>query len=302
MSFQVNIMKAIFKYILLFILILILFFIGCEGDSDLLSADDNDKNIFDHNYPFTIMPLSTQMLNELQTEFDNLNENQLCSKLNKYGFTISETYCRSWDSVTTNEETALRIAKNVILKNSKFTNVIDYESLNSCRYFISRLSGDKWKVRFEQQNLDGLQIISGKISVRIYGGEPYSIDGNWYRSVYIPLVNNISKEDAQRLIIGEKIYWVGFSGLQEFIIKESSIDDKIEKVICPWYKEEQIEMRVIWKIPIKIDKYFVGWYAYVDTTIGEILTFAQQFVPQYSYHIDSMFFSSLIPLCIIFNS
>ncbi len=174
----------------------------------------------------------------------------------------------------------MNLAINVILKNAKYTNVVDSISLISSLYTIGPLiEPTKWRVRFVQQKLENLPIVLGRISVGVNRNGVYAMTGHWYKDVYIPPIDNITKEAAKEIIIGEKIIWYSsWTGQEEYTIDKESKGNQIDKIIYPLHKEEFIEMRVIWKIQIKFWLSTIGWYAYVDTSARELLGFAQQFV------------------------
>jgi hypothetical protein len=233
----------------------------------------------DFNYPTTLSPLSDDKIQQLQNEFDALNEYKICSKINKYGFVGSETYNRIYQNTTISKDSAFAIAVNTLLKNSKYVNIKDSVTLLSHDYNIIQVNveGTRWKIIFGPQNYDGYEIPFTWINVWVYGNEPYAIAGHWYSDIYIPDNYKIDKENAKQKITGEKIIWHDSSGNpQEFIVTSESIDDEFSNAIFAVEKENSIELRATWKIPIKFVS-DVGWHIYLDVMSGEIVNITQEF-------------------------
>jgi len=208
-----------------------------------------------------------------------LNNNKICTNLDEYGLTRNGRYCRTFDNTKISQDSALDIAVNTVLINSKFTNVKDSLLLIENGYAIRVNSSDssKWEIRFNPQHYEGFEIPFSWINVIVSGHGPYSITGHWYSNIYIPEDDNFSKEDAKQGILGEKIVWHGIDGKpNDYYINEYSISGPVKKAIFPLRYERSIELRVTWKIPIDFGG-FTGWYIYFDSITGDIIFTEQLF-------------------------
>ncbi len=274
-------MYKLIKYysICLSILLFTIIINSCERDWSPISIKEIDPN-----YPTTLYPLITEEWQQLQDEFDVLNDYKILTKLNQYGFTGGEyDYSKRHPNphIKLTENEALQIAISTIVKNKEFTNVTDSTTAMSCvRSARSGLFGDStnWSVYIDPQKYNGYEVLFSWIDVRLYGDGVYSLSGFWYNNIYIPPDDNVSSKLAKILVLGQKLIWSGAVGdIHEFIVTESTIGDEIDKVIVPIRKEEKIELRVTWQIPIMFYDW-IGWYLYVDTTDGEIVIKRQLFI------------------------
>lgn len=257
-----------------FTLFLVFFMQYCDGTSI-------NNNEIDENYPAKLFPLTEDEWQKLQNEFDLLNDSTICTKLNEYGFTGDRDNSKIHpdQGIKIDESTALRIAADCVLKNKKFTNVSDSLDLIASLSFSTVLEEDstKWKFTFGPQTYNGYEIPFSWIEVYLYGDGVYRLSGFWYSDIYIPDDDNIDIENAKEKIIGESITWYGDDGKpNEFIIDQESILEPIVKAIFPLDKEDCIELRVVWKIPIEFGS-FTGWHVYLDTSTGEIIAIIQEF-------------------------
>ena len=99
------------KLLLLFIpLLLNITFYGCK--ENLISSDEGS----DSKYPTTLYPLSEEKIQQLQNEFDTLNNYKICSKINQYGFIGNDRYNRVYQNIPINKDSALILAINTLLK------------------------------------------------------------------------------------------------------------------------------------------------------------------------------------------
>jgi len=262
----------------LILLSLLLLYIACFGcKADLITSDVET----DLNYPTTLHPLSEEKIQQLQNEFDALNKNKPCSKINKYGYIGNDRCHRAYQLVPISQDRAFVLAVSTILKNARYVNITDSVTLIASGYKViqSDTASTKWKIIFGPQIYNGFELPFTWITVRIYGNEPYTLTGHWYSDIYIPSRYTIDKEKAKQKVVGEKLIWGDIAGTpQEFVITDESISDNISNAIFPLEKENSIELRVIWKIPILFSSDFVGWHIYIDVITGEIVKIIQEFM------------------------
>jgi len=267
--------NKISKLLLLFIPLLIsIVLYSCKESS--VSPDEET----DSQYPTILYPISEEKAQQLQNEFDSLNNFKVCSKIDKYGFIGNDHYDRVYQNIAISKDSAFALAVNTLLKNSKYVYVKDSASLISGNYNILQVNpeGTRWKIVFGPQVYNNFELPFTWIYIWIYGNEPYAIAGHWYSDIYIPSKYKIDKVKAKQKVIGEKIIWYGTGGNpQELIVTDESIGDSISKAIYPVEKENSIELRVTWKIPIKFLSNDAGWHIYLDVMTGEIVNIIQEF-------------------------
>lgn len=93
----------------------------------LLSCSIIGPNNNDSEYPTTLIPNPAVELQKLRNEFNELNNYEICSSLNEYGFTESKI-CLDREILRveiSDEEKMINMAKASLIKNKKFTNVTD---------------------------------------------------------------------------------------------------------------------------------------------------------------------------------
>lgn len=262
--------------ILIFIPLLLIFaFYSCK--ENLVTSDEES----DLKYPTILYPLSEEKIQQLQNEFDTLNDYKICSKINKYGFIGNDRYNRVYQNVPIDRDSALILAINTLLKNSKYVNIKDSATLISNGYNIIQGNAEstRWKIIFGPQIYNGFELPFTWLHIWIYGNEPYAITGHWYSNIYIPSKYKIDTEKAKEKVAGQKIIWYDIAGNpQEYIVTDESISADISKTIYPVEKGSSIELRVTWKIPIKFFSNDVGWHIYLDVMDGEIVNIVQEFV------------------------
>lgn len=272
-------MSAMIKYrtLIFMISILSILIYNCEMIKSPSSNNDDEIN---NNYPTILYPLTPEKLQQFQEEFDVLNSNKICSRLNEYGLTGYDHCFRNNPKIKISDENiSLKYAINTLVKNKKFTNVTDSLSLISYGFTVTYVSDDSthWGIRFGPQKYQGIEVLNTNIVVSLFGDGVFNIDGFGHENVYIPSIDKISKNSAKNKVVGKEIIWYGYGGEpHEFIVSESSVGETINKVIVPLEMEEVIELRVTWKIPINFGS-FIGWHIYLDTTTGEEITIIQEF-------------------------
>lgn len=78
----------------------------------------------------------------------------------------------------------------------------------------------------------------------------------------------------EREIVRKEITWSDFGGQERiFVVTEHALGNANRKVIFPYEKDQKIELRVTWEISISEGL----WYAYIDTSTGEVVRIEQRF-------------------------
>ena len=247
------------------------------------------------DYPTEIAPLPDEQLAALQQEFDALNGFQLCASLNQLGFPVQRVdlpRCLSnhpIDEIEQDESQLLEEIDAFIVKNEAFTNVTDAEQLrvqSSWGYAgcspCNRAAGHpvitEWMAIFEAQQFQGLMVKDTAITVRWSAHGAYTLDGHWYRDVVIPAEDQFSEAEAVESLVGVELEYYGFIGdRRTLVITPALLQSDSTKAIVPFEQDDGLELRVAWEIGVLMGD-AVGWYAYVDSTTGELVRTEQLFI------------------------
>ena len=266
------------KHTFLFVILLLSFLISCkEINLPLLNSDEINAKY----YPTVLIQKTSDELYLLNNEYHSLNNNRIDTDLNRFGLTGTPGIQRHQNPrKKISKRQALNFAVTALIKNSKFTNVSDSLELLSrdCNFRYVNLDCTKCIVDFAPQQYNEFQIINSSIQVGVYEDGVYSIGGSWYKDIFIPFHDNYNIDLAIDKIVGKSITWDSDIGPpNELIIVRELILEPIIKVIFPLVKENSIEFRMVWEIPIKHYN-FIGWHLYFDTTFGEIVAISQEFM------------------------
>ncbi|MCK4561239.1 MAG: hypothetical protein KAV45_15820 [Calditrichia bacterium] len=267
------------KYLLTCIFILTSVFLsGCQDGSlfsDLISEAGQQAN-----YPHIIYAKPADEIAVLQSEFDSLNENKICMVLDRFGFT-DDSHCgeKLVDENIVDEKEILSMVKYTLVKNSKFTNVIDTSSLKVRKFAQVGQSSYHHKIYFEDQVIEGLTVEQSRIVVFFYGNYVYRIEGSWYPEFPIPPEGfGYTVSMAKNKIVWKKYEYSCWTPSEIMITPQSIMDEFTERCIHPIVSDESIEFRVVYRFSI-------GWgepqhpsfHIYVDIITGEIIEFIQLF-------------------------
>ena len=164
------------------------------------------------DYPQVIQPLSEESLQNLFAEFKTLNNGTVCNSLDKYGF-ISAGVCQAdWivRKEITNEDAIIEMAKETIVKNSRFTGITDksqlvverVDELPGC-ILCDGSQGDmkniQMRIIFKNQIFNGFEVEDTKITVFSDVEKTYRIDEHWYPTIELPEAV-LSEEQAKKAL------------------------------------------------------------------------------------------------------
>lgn len=276
--------------ILLFSLLGVIFLAGIS--CNLLTAEESELD-----YPATYPIIEFSDLQQMNEEYQSANENNLCSTLNKYGFTgYSELFFEEGESPCanrrivriemTNSDTLVSSAKHAILKNEEYTGVQDTSLLEVKEslplYGCTICEGPnvnnvpiEWKITFKNQKIDSLELADTEIVVFIDAYGVNRIWGNWYPDIKIPDFINYGYMDAKYILENWEIDMRAYTGNPEvYTVEAEDLQKQPQKVLLPFENEDQnhLEIRYCWAVPIdyKGDG-FEGWWAYVDIEEGLLI-------------------------------
>ena len=259
------------------LLVILLTVVSCGKESPSSPAQGD----FNGAYPTTLQKLSSSDYDSLLVVFSQKKGTKYLATLDEFGLLGHVGLLTRGKSSISDANEAISAAKSALLELSDFSNVIDTSSLHvqSARRYTGPMPNvSDWKIWFEKQTYQGMVVWTDAI-LAIVADDFVLVDGHCYKNIFVPHENNINKERAREIIVGTKIdYYCWFS--ESFIVADSSINlDKTEQCIYPLAKDNSIELRVVWKIPICM---YPGdperWYFFVDVQTGETVGIQQLFI------------------------
>ena len=236
------------------------------------SCSLNSNDDLDDSYPTIIYTLSDSKLEELQSEFDKLNNNQIGTQLDQFGYTGYSVVYNASETTISDTNEVKQMAISSLVKNSKFTNVSKESLLKVDRLF--QTPNNSWKIFFDEQEYNGLKVDATTIQVYLNSNGVYRIDNHFFEDIYIPYKAKYSESEAKLLLIGKeiKIYPNGV-----YTVNLSSFSNvRSKKVIIPVQTDTQIEFRVTWEIYVGDSPF--NWTIYIDIITGEEIKLVQNFV------------------------
>lgn len=263
-----------------FLLLLpLLIFVNCE-----LFDDSDDQDNLNIGYPTILTPLSETELNELELKLDSLSNSQYKVVLDEYGLIGSAGTLSRGSSSIINADVAISEAKEAITKFTEFINVTDTSQLiisEATNQHGTDLFHD-WIVSFKNQSYDNIEVLNTEIMVLITDNI-VQITGHHYTDIVIPDDDLVSLEDAEESVIGLELTYYGLADIDTFIVDENSlhVDNANEATtmkILPFEKDDNIEMRVCWRVPIFRGGIYPEFYVFVDILSGEMITYQTLFI------------------------
>jgi hypothetical protein len=263
--------------IILFILLSSIFISGCQGSLNSYSIGEIE---FLKNYPYKIYAKTTNEIAVLQAEFDSLNKNRICTVLDQFGFT-DDAHCQE-EIVEENlidQKKIVSLVKSTLVKNSKFTNVLDTSDLKVNKFDQVGISPFHNSIDFKEQVVEDLTIEESRIIVFFYGNYVYQIHGSWYPEIPIPPKEyGHSIFEAKYRIIGKKFEYSCWTKGELTITWQSIMDEYTERCIYPIISDSSIEFRHVYRFTIsRGNPQRPDFHIYVDIITGEIIKFIQLF-------------------------
>lgn len=262
-----------------FFILTSVFLSGCQ-DGPLVSNLISEAGHLT-NYPYTIYAKSADEIAVLQSEFDSLNENKICMVLDQFGFT-DDSHCqeKTVEENIVDQKKILSLVKSALVKNSKFTNVLDTSNLKVKKFDQVGRSPFHHKIFFEEQVVEGLTVEESRIDVFFYGDYVYRIEGSWYPEIPIPPKEyGYSVSEAKNKIIWKKFEYYCWSQMEITITRQSILDEYTERCIYPIVSDKSIEFRVVYRFSIgRGVPQRPSFHIYVDIITGEIIKFQPLFV------------------------
>ncbi len=250
------------------------------------------------DYPITIDPLPLLSLDDLNREYHQYNNGSLCSTLNEFGFTgfsrilfpnnINPCANRVPDKIElSNPEQLIRLAKQSIVFNAKFTNVADSSSLQIKElvplYGCTICEGPEtnsvpleWKIIFQNQRYQSISVSDTDIIVFVDSKGVNRIWGNWFEEIYAPGLLEVGYIEAREKVIGMEVSLVEITEQDSMLsISNEMVGQPDNFEIIPFKnKNNQLELRKAWIVPISYtDQQYEGINVYVDAVDGILLNY-----------------------------
>ncbi|MCK9426033.1 MAG: T9SS type A sorting domain-containing protein [Ignavibacteriaceae bacterium] len=233
------------------------------------------------SYPTILRKLDETEMTIRQNELTQMLGTKYIATLDSFGL-IGHLgmLSRGRSSITTADQ-AISVAKNALLHFKDFTNVADTSLLTvheATNYNPFPTNNSDWTVDFDNQSYNNLEVWRTNILLLI-NDVKISMDWHHYKDIFIPKVDLISKERAKRELVGKEISYYCW-GPTKFTMTEESINiDSLSLSIYPLSKNDVIEFRAVWKVPIyESSSQFPSWYYFIDVLTGEIVGTEQLFI------------------------
>ncbi len=243
-------------------------------------------------YPYIVKPLAPTQLEALRSEFEASNKN-VCTEINEYGFTEHKYDCvrEMVRKEITDEARVIEMAKNWLVKNSKFTGVTNKADLVvgnvrkidtciiKCATPNSKRQVSELEIFFPQPAYNGLPVEDNTRGINIYANADgvSGVEGYRLPAVTVPLEPRISEASAKVKLIG-KIFTFGDIGgkARDYRVKKEVLNNSASKVVFVKGSAEGLEFRLAWKILLGQGGQGL-WTVYSDAITGEELEAVQNF-------------------------
>lgn len=223
-------------------------------------------------YPTILFPIGRVKADSIQ---NSIRTNEFFSNIDDYGlFSFYGTLNRG-NSKITDKNVAIRLAKESLLKYSKFSNVFDTSKIeieDATNYDPTTQRFSDWTILFKNQKYDGIEVLQSGIIVIVHD-QVNQIIGHHFKDISVPTKNLLPEKKLEEKIVGQKIKSGGKVNSEITITSEMIIKDKITKSILWSELNNSIEFRVVWNIPIGYTTEIIRWNMYIDILSGEILSY-----------------------------
>lgn len=229
-------------------------------------------------YPTNLFSIGRVKADSIQ---NSIRSNDFFSYIDEYGlFSFSGTLGRGNSNIT-DKNVAIRLAKEALLKYSKYSNVSDTSKLElkeATNYDPSPLHFTDWLVSFKNQKYNGIEVLNTGIIVIVHN-QVSQIIGHHFKEISIPINGTIPKDKLEEILVGKKLETMCWTKIEVTITPEMILKNKIAQNIIWRELNGIIELRVTWNIPISTSNDDnVSWNVWVDILSGEILFYSPTFI------------------------
>lgn len=245
-------------------------------------------------YPKVYEKKTIEELTALNSEYQQNNDNKICSTLNEYGFTgfsrilfvndINPCLSRNAPKVEFPfSDSIVEQAKQKLIENGKFTNVNEFDNfevseilaLNGCTICEGPDINNvplEWKITFANHFYEGVEVKGTEIAVHVDHDGVNRIWGNRFE-VVDPGLPVIGYLEAQRKFIGRTLSYENEGGdTIDQDVNTSDMTSIPDMVFLPIKKAENLELRKCWRIPIsERNSEVIRWKGFVDIITGEVI-------------------------------
>ena len=240
------------------------------------SCTDPISPLVKSEYPSLLVPIGRAKADSIQIA---INTNGFFSYIDEYGlFSFSGTLSRGNSNIT-DKNIAVRLAKETVLKYSKYSNVSDTTQLEIDQSTHSSAPNfTDWVITFKNQKYKGIEVLGTRIIV-IVKNQVSQICGHHFKEIALPASGIIPQVKLVDLLVGKKLETMCWTKIEVTLTPEMIINNKIAQNII-WHEVDKgIEFRVAWNVPISTSNNdIVSWIVIVDILSGEILSYNPTFI------------------------
>jgi len=264
-------MKRIYKNMVLGIAIL-LFINSCNSISEPIPLP------YKLVYPTVLLPIGRVKADSIQ---NSIQSNDFFSYLDEYGLFSFPGLLSRGNSNITDKNVAIRLAKEALLKYSKYSNVSDTSKLEleeAMNYDPTPLHLTDWIISFKNQKYNEIEVLNTSIIVIVHN-QVSQIIGHHFKHITIPINGIIPKDKLAEKLVGKKLETMCWTKIEVTITPEMILKNKIAQNII-WHEvNNSIELRVAWNVPITTSNDdHVSWNVWVDILSGEILLYSYAYI------------------------
>ena len=240
-------------------------------------GDDINESI-ELSYPTVLIPIGREKADSIQ---NSIQSNDFFSYIDDYGlFSFSGSFNRGSSNIT-DKNVAIRLAKEALLKYSKFSNVSDTSKLEVKEAINSNSSPihfTDWIITFKNQKYNEIEVMNSSIIVIVHN-QVSQIIGHHVKDISIPANGIIAKEKVVNNLIGKKLETICWTKIEVTITPEMILKNKIAQNIIWCEVNNKIEFRIVWNVPISTSKDDnASWNVWMDVLSGEILLYTPNFI------------------------
>ena len=230
-------------------------------------------------YPTTLRKLSQSELDARQNQLSLKLGAQYTARLDQFGLLGHlGTLSRGKSSITIPEQ-AVSVVKFALQQLSSFTNISDTSTLNveSATNYSGVPEFTDWVIIFKNQTYKGIEVWDTRI-LTLVSDNLVSLDWRHYNDVFVPRDDIVSKERAQKSIVGKVISYSCWTPGRFTITGSSIVTAGMVCNIVPLVKNDSLEFHLAWRIPISPAGGSTYWYYFMDALTGEAILVRQLFI------------------------
>jgi len=251
---------------------IILFINSCNSSSEPIPLPSKLE------YPTVLLPIGRVKADSIQ---NSIQSGDFSSYLDDYGlFSFSGLLNRGTSNIT-DKNVAIRLAKEALLKYSKYSNVSDTSKLElkeATNYNPTPLNLTDWIITFKNQKYHEIEVLNTGIIVIVHN-QVSQIIGHHFKNITIPIIGIIQKDKLDEKLVGKKLETMCWTKIEVTISPEMILNNKIVQNIIWEEVNGSIEFRVAWNVPMTTSNDgLVSWNVWVDILTGEILLYKYAFV------------------------